>query len=101
LLHNIWHSLKSWGLKDLLRWPSTVQVSDLGRIRAAIPQQAPRHAELAAKRDALAGHPAYAEGVRRIASRLGRARQRGIREDLLEAGGTRVEFFTLKRGEDE
>jgi alpha-D-ribose 1-methylphosphonate 5-triphosphate synthase subunit PhnG len=66
-----------------------------------VPQGDTRHAELAAKLDALAGHPAYAEGVGRMASELDGIRQRRLREERAEAEGTRVEFFTLKRREDE
>jgi alpha-D-ribose 1-methylphosphonate 5-triphosphate synthase subunit PhnG len=61
----------------------------------------PRHAELAAALDAMLQDPAQQPGLERaVIEPLERAREecrRGIRE---RAAATRVEFFTMVRGDD-
>jgi alpha-D-ribose 1-methylphosphonate 5-triphosphate synthase subunit PhnG len=65
------------------------------------PFESLRHCELAAVLDALAQHPDFAEECLRLEEGLrARLREKEAAE-LEEAEGTRVEFFTVRRGEDE
>lgn len=59
-----------------------------------------RHAYLAALCDALGGHRDYAGPVERELAALRRRRAETVSRDEAEAVGTRVEFFTMVRGDD-
>ena len=60
-----------------------------------------RHAELAAVFDALLQDPAHREGLgRTVLAPLEDKRQARRRATAEKAGATRVEFFTMLRGED-
>jgi alpha-D-ribose 1-methylphosphonate 5-triphosphate synthase subunit PhnG len=61
----------------------------------------PRHAEIAAVLDALMQQPEYAERLEKdLVAPLLAARERARRETAAETARTRVDFFTLTRGED-
>ena len=60
-----------------------------------------RHSELAAVLDALSGHPDYREGLEWFTEGLRIRALERERHERLEAAATKVEFFTVKRGEDE
>ena len=64
--------------------------------------RASRHAELAALLDALWQHPDYAPVLDQyLWSRLTRERQESIHAAAAAVAPTRVDFFTLVRGEDD
>ena len=61
----------------------------------------PRHAELAALFDAALQQQAWAEPLDRVLIEpLARRREEQLRQRAAEAAPTRVDFFTLARGED-
>ena len=61
----------------------------------------PRHAELAAVFDAALQQPAWAEPLdRSLIGPLMRRREEQLQQHAAEAAPTRVDFFTLVRGED-
>jgi alpha-D-ribose 1-methylphosphonate 5-triphosphate synthase subunit PhnG len=61
----------------------------------------PRHAEIAAVLDALMQQPEYAERLEKdLVTPLLAAREQARRETAAETAKTRVDFFTLTRGED-
>ena len=62
----------------------------------------PRHAELAALFDALLQQEAHAEGLEdEILTPLRRQREEALQKRAAQTAATRVDFFTLVRGEDE
>ncbi|MDR1489735.1 MAG: phosphonate C-P lyase system protein PhnG [Desulfovibrio sp.] len=61
----------------------------------------PRHAEAAAVLDALMQQPEYAERLDKdLVAPLLAARELACRETAAETSATRVDFFTMARGED-
>ncbi|SBW07328.1 PhnG protein [uncultured delta proteobacterium] len=61
----------------------------------------PRHAEMAAVLDALMQQPAYAERLEaELVAPLAAAREQARRKTAAETAKTRVDFFTMVRGED-
>jgi alpha-D-ribose 1-methylphosphonate 5-triphosphate synthase subunit PhnG len=62
--------------------------------------QSPYHAYLAACLDSLAQNPSYAELVEKELSLLQLAREKEIEKESRKTDKTKVEFFTLVRGDD-
>lgn len=63
--------------------------------------QRPRHAELVAVFDALLQHPFYRETIQHtVIAPLASSLERKLRSRAAEAATTKVEFFTLVRGEE-
>jgi alpha-D-ribose 1-methylphosphonate 5-triphosphate synthase subunit PhnG len=63
--------------------------------------EVPGHSEAAALLDALAEHPLYRETIRRFTMELEDKLREKRKREAEETGETKVEFFTLKRGEDD
>ena len=62
----------------------------------------PRHAELAAFFDALSQRQSWeSELEKNLFTPLARKREESLRQSAVETGATRVDFFTLVRGEDQ
>jgi alpha-D-ribose 1-methylphosphonate 5-triphosphate synthase subunit PhnG len=60
-----------------------------------------RHSEMAALLDALSLHPDYSSSVNSFMELLEERRNELMEDEEREVAKTRVEFFTIKRGEDE
>jgi alpha-D-ribose 1-methylphosphonate 5-triphosphate synthase subunit PhnG len=60
-----------------------------------------RHSEMAAVLDALASHPKYENEVFLLTEKLRKLRFELTNSEEKESERTKVEFFTVKRGEDE
>ena len=65
------------------------------------PFESLRHCELAAVLDALAAHPVYRKIVDGLEGGLRARLEEKAKGEALEAEATKVEFFTVKLGEDE
>ena len=62
----------------------------------------PRHAELAAFFDALSQQESWKEELEKaLFAPLARKREEKLRQSALETAATKVDFFTLVRGEDQ
>jgi alpha-D-ribose 1-methylphosphonate 5-triphosphate synthase subunit PhnG len=91
---------QAFNLGEMLISRSVVEVD--GHIGYGFtPFENTRHAELAAILDALSGHPGYRDDVGPILEELASLREGEVMRDAMETEGTKVDFFTVKRGEDD